>query len=73
MHIDPHGSSKGSTEFLMKKLITAAMLLTTVSVSSSLVGAAQNLVTQKNLSTDWALSIAHEALDKCHPDGVASA
>ncbi len=57
----------------MKKLITAAMLLTTVAVSSSLVGAAQNLVTQKNLSTDWALSIAHEALDKCHPDGVASA
>jgi uncharacterized protein GlcG (DUF336 family) len=53
----------------MKKLMMAAMLWTTVSVSSSTVSAAQNLVTQKNLSTDGALSIAHAALDKCHADG----
>lgn len=53
----------------MKKQIFASVLSAVFFVPSPIFSAAQNLVTQKSLSTDGALSIAHAALDQCHADG----
>ncbi len=53
----------------MKKPILASVLSTIFFVPSPIFSVAQNLVTQNNLSTDGALSVAHAALDKCHADG----
>jgi len=54
---------------MMNKLIVAAILSTAILLRLPSAAPAQSLVTQKNLSTDGALSIAHAALDKCHADG----
>jgi uncharacterized protein GlcG (DUF336 family) len=54
---------------MINKLIVAALLSTAILLPLPSAAPAQSLVTQKNLSTDGALSIAHATHDKCHADG----